>query len=230
MGIKALTFDVGGTLAEGRLDREGYRKRLFQFLRGRARDLTERDFDKGIGGMLGRLGRIRKRNREGDFVDLYSDLLVGFGIEPEPKLIEDIRRLHFENFPQHEIKGTRGVLEKLHERYKLAVISNTMSGVSRNFLDKSGLSNYFDLVVLSCDIGIRKPDPRIFLYTLEKLEVDPSEALHVGNSMMYDVAGAKGVGMGVVWIVNKGEELTHQPDYIVSSVLDLLEVVKHWRG
>ena len=59
------------------------------------------------------------------------------------------------------------MLIDLSEKYKLAIISNITNDISRVALRKFDLNQYFDSVVLSCDLGIRKPDPEIFKYTLQ---------------------------------------------------------------
>lgn len=230
LGIKTITFDVGGTLAEGNLNRERYQLQLLEYLQGIRRSITAKDFHKNMGAMLGKLGAIRKKNLEANFSEFYSEFLFRLGIEPDPDVLESIRGIYHENFPQIEIQGVRELLEALVGRFKLGVISNTMTGVSRVILNKSGLSKFFDVVVLSCDIGVRKPSPKIFLHTLEMLGSKPSEAIHIGDSMEHDVVGAKNARMKVVWIKQQGVEILHDPDFIISSVTELPEVIRHWQG
>lgn len=68
-----------------------------------------------------------------------------------------------------------------------------------------GLSHLFDLVVSSADVGLRKPDPRIFMLACERLGVRPDQAVHVGDHHYADVLGARAVGMTPVLIVRHGE-------------------------
>jgi putative hydrolase of the HAD superfamily len=64
----------------------------------------------------------------------------------------------------------------------------------------------FDSSVFSCSVGLRKPDPRIYRLALDELEVDPAEAIFVGDGANDELAGAERVGMRAVLIHRDGEE------------------------
>jgi 2-haloalkanoic acid dehalogenase type II len=78
--------------------------------------------------------------------------------------------------------------------YKLGLVSN-LSAVHKQPLKQWGLLDHFDAVVLSCDVGLMKPDPRIYQEVCARLDVDPSAALMIGDSPRNDVQGARSVGM-----------------------------------
>lgn len=91
-----------------------------------------------------------------------------------------------------------------------------------------GLSHLFDVVVSSAEVGLRKPDPRIFLLACERLGVRPDQAAHVGDHHYADVLGAQAVGMTPVLIVRHGETplvsggaLTARSFYDLASLLGL---------
>jgi REG-2-like HAD superfamily hydrolase len=86
---------------------------------------------------------------------------------------------------------------------RLAVISNGSVTV-RNLLDQAGLLHHFELVIASQDLGIQKPDPRIFQAALAALGVEAGEAVYVGDLYEVDVAGAREAGMGAVLIDRQG--------------------------
>lgn len=96
--------------------------------------------------------------------------------------------------------ATRKVLDELKELgYKIALISNASSQEAiEETLRRLGLIDYFDAVVTSRLVGVRKPDPRIFAYTLTLLQAKPSEAVHVGDRAYEDVLGAKLAGLHAV--------------------------------
>ena len=77
-------------------------------------------------GMLERLKKVRQLNRELRLEDLYQGLLFQVGIHPDNNLIDYIHHLYLRSFQTELIPGTTEVLEALHQRYKLAVISNAM--------------------------------------------------------------------------------------------------------
>ncbi len=95
-------------------------------------------------------------------------------------------------------------LAALHERgFLLGVVTNRHWGgqVFLNDLRALGFFNYFapEHMAISADLGIRKPNPAIFLHALNSFGVAPQEAVMVGDSLSADVAGAKGLDMIAVW-------------------------------
>jgi putative hydrolase of the HAD superfamily len=110
----------------------------------------------------------------------------------------------------------------------MGVVSNTMSGISRDFLEREGLAGYFEVIVLSRDIGIRKPDPRIFSLALQRLGVEASEAAHVGNSVEEDVAGAKGAGMKAVLLGGGKRRTGVEPDLTIRSITELSSALRRF--
>jgi len=103
-----------------------------------------------------------------------------------------------------------------------------MSLLPKLFLEESELLEYFEVVVISGEIGYRKPHPRIFQHALKRLGVKPWEAVHVGNSVREDVAGAKGVGMWAIWVRDEGEGgvVGVQPDVVVDSIAEVPRAVR----
>ncbi len=124
------------------------------------------------------------------------------------------------------------VLEELRGRYRLALVTNTMSDLTaediRGILGEAGVPDVFDVIVVSSEVGVSKPDPGIFEMALEGLGVEPGEAVMVGNMVSTDVFGGNRVGMRTV-LVQPGEEYRRSewetPDHTVSSLKDLLKIV-----
>lgn len=95
---------------------------------------------------------------------------------------------------------TADTLEELRRRgYRLGVISNA-DGRVEALLQSVGLRPHFELVIDSGVVGIDKPDPRIFQLAAERMGVQPSEALYVGDIYEIDVQGARAAGMQAVLI------------------------------
>ncbi len=93
---------------------------------------------------------------------------------------------------------TLAVLEELKSRHiKMGVISNLASPYKRQFYGLK-LDYYFKHVLFSCDVGMTKPDKRIFLKMLELLKVNPQDAIMVGDKLEADVNGPRAVGMQAV--------------------------------
>jgi HAD superfamily hydrolase (TIGR01549 family) len=97
------------------------------------------------------------------------------------------------------------VLSGLRRRdVRLALVTNGASDLQRRKLALAGLDGYFDVVVASCDIGIGKPDPAIFVAALDALGVDPGDAVMVGNDRERDIEGAEAAGIRALWIQHGG--------------------------
>lgn len=109
--------------------------------------------------------------------------------------------------------------------YRLAIVSNfDYAPTAYMLLEKFGITNYFELIIISGEIGWRKPKDIIFLAAIDRLSIDPAEVLFVGDNYSADVIGSKAMGMDVAWINRKNqstENLNPNPDYILKKLSDL---------
>jgi putative hydrolase of the HAD superfamily len=97
-----------------------------------------------------------------------------------------------------EYPDARPLLDELRERkFKLGVISNATDLVEK-VLSNLRLTEYFDLIVVSDKVGVRKPNERIFLIAADKARVRPNRILYIGDRLAIDVLGAKRAGMNAV--------------------------------
>lgn len=91
------------------------------------------------------------------------------------------------------------LIKELRKSYKIALLSNIISGGLEVRFPNNELEQYFDVVVASGDIGLAKPDPRIYILTCERLRVAPSEALMIDDMDQY-VEAAREQGLhGIVY-------------------------------
>jgi len=122
------------------------------------------------------------------------------------------------------------VLQKLHQKHKLGLISNFgIPESGRKLLKTFRLEEYFDLIVISAEVNRRKPSPKIFKSALAKLGVDVSSAVFVGGMVELDVVGPRSVEMKTVLIKRKpsGEEDSlARPDIVIRSLTELLSVIE----
>ncbi|MBI2216584.1 MAG: HAD family hydrolase [Candidatus Rokubacteria bacterium] len=124
-------------------------------------------------------------------------------------------------FPSHH----GHLLERLAERFRLAVVSNfDYSPTALGILDAAGVSHLFETIVVSDQVGWRKPKPDIFHVALGTLGVAPSEALFVGDRVDIDVVGAHAVGMPVAWINRHGDPLPQDIAPPTFEIRDLAEL------
>jgi|ERR1051326_3196217 putative hydrolase of the HAD superfamily len=95
------------------------------------------------------------------------------------------------------------LIEARGEGLKIAIISNWDVRL-RRLLEGMGVISLFDAVLISTEVGVEKPDPRIFQFACEQLGVQPGEALHVGDNLREDVEGARAAGVAAILIDRKG--------------------------
>lgn len=93
--------------------------------------------------------------------------------------------------------GFLGFIKAVRNKYKLAILSNDSSRWSRYLREKFNIDQYFDVISISGDLKIRKPDERIFRLTMEKLAVKPDECLYIDDRRGY-LGGAGKVGMNTI--------------------------------
>jgi len=124
------------------------------------------------------------------------------------------------------------ILQELKKKYKLGLVSNSAYPPAiRKILHKFNLPNFFDIKIISGDIGWRKPSPKIFEKALEALHVSASEAVFVGDAPFHDVAGARRVGMKTVLLRRLGEKETTDtgnPDKIIGGLEELLTTLQNF--
>jgi putative hydrolase of the HAD superfamily len=94
-------------------------------------------------------------------------------------------------------------LEELSRRHVLGVVTNGASCLQREKLLGSGLSDYFDFVVVSGDVGVGKPGAAVFRRAMASMG-SGGGAVMVGDSLDNDVRGALGAGLSAVWVNRSG--------------------------
>lgn len=129
--------------------------------------------------------------------------------------------------------GAQETLHTLKKRgYRLGLISNTMSTLDiPRSLEAFGWKDLFDAVVLSSEIGIRKPAPEPFLEAAHRLEIPPQHCAYLGNRLSKDMLGCKRAGFGLGLILEPPEgpradeqDQAIQPDGVIHSLKELLDI------
>lgn len=109
------------------------------------------------------------------------------------------------------------------QRYKLGIISNWPATLETT-LRRSGLRDYFSVVVGSGNVGYAKPHPQIFKIAADRMKIDVSDALYIGDSMEHDVEGGRVAGMDVVLLDRDDVWKEHEPRILsLAQLPELLE-------
>lgn len=98
------------------------------------------------------------------------------------------------------VPGARALLDAAAARARLGIVTNNSTAEQIEKLAKLDIARYFDTIVISEDVGVAKPDPRIFEIALERIGFPASECVHVGDSWTSDVRGAQAAGIACVWL------------------------------
>ena len=243
---QAILFDLFDTLV--RFDRErlpllqiGGRTvrstvgHVHEVLRGWAPQVTVEALHAGMGESWREAERLRAiDHREVGAFERFTYLFRCLSLDPEAcpvgllaEMIETHRRelAKAAEFPPHH----RPLLEELRSRYRLAVVSNfDYTPTALSILREAGVAELFETIVVSDAVGWRKPAPRIFHETLDRMRLDPREALFVGDRADIDVAGAHRVGMEAAWLNPAGEPLPPgitSPAYELRDLADLRAIL-----
>lgn len=118
-------------------------------------------------------------------------------------------------------------LTNLREIYQLALVTNGAPDLQREKIQGAKLAQYFDAILISGEVGIGKPDTRIFTMALEALTASPSETVMIGDSLTRDILGAQQAGLKGIWMNRSGSDSTNQitPDAHITSLSQLHEIL-----
>lgn len=135
----------------------------------------------------------------------------------------------FEYFAQATVErsGARVTLEALRTRgLRLGLITNGPRIKQQHKVDVLGVRHLFDTVLVSAEVGLEKPDPRIFHRAAEELGVEPTRCLFVGDNPEKDVLGAEQAGMQPVWIPAElgWPESLPAPSTVIRELRELLDL------
>jgi putative hydrolase of the HAD superfamily len=122
--------------------------------------------------------------------------------------------------------GAKETVERLRtEGVKVALITNGGAVSQRDKIDRHGLEPLFDAIVIEGEVGLGKPDPRVYQFALDKIGSAPRDAWIVGNDLQWEVAAPQRLGFYTVWVDLEGKGLPEnppaQPDRIVVTLPEL---------
>lgn len=147
---------------------------------------------------------------------------VGAGDDPE------LARRSAERYNAYRVKyftlfpGAVDLLRALRERgIKLGIVTNGLSETHREKIALLQISEYFDAIFLSDEVGMVKPDPLLFAHACHTLGGAPARSAMVGDRYDRDIAGALDAGLYTIWLNVRGEDLppgAPPPDATCSSI------------
>lgn len=159
-------------------------------------------------------------------IDVWTAALAAHGVTSSDAAHRAYaRQIELEAAAARPFDETRHVLSAVRDRgLSTALITNGPSGLQRGKLATAGLDG-FDAVLVSGEVGHRKPQREIFELALARLGVAAAEALHVGDNQVADVAGARGAGLVAVWINRTGAAAASEPHHVVTDLREMLALL-----
>ena len=211
-GVRAIFFDVGGTLVYSDL---GHLDLLHQALLAIGYRLTREKVMEA--NDLARRAVARSRRRHPARMNTHTasrmwlqHLAAALDLDLTSEVLERelaraIRMVETHS-PETLDPDAHDLLRDLqHRKFRLGVISNWGEDLPE-YLTSFGLADYFEVVIASEAVGAAKPHREIFLRGLSALDVQPREAVHVGDDYWADVVGARGIGIQAVLIDRDGQD------------------------
>lgn len=133
------------------------------------------------------------------------------------------------------IPGAADLIRALKARgYPVALVADGPAGSFRNIFSQHHLSHYFDVLAISGEVGVSKPDARMFHHALQQLAIDPADygrVIMVGNNLERDIKGANALGIVSVWLdwaprrSKIPADASEVPQYTIKLPLDLLTLL-----
>lgn len=151
--------------------------------------------------------------------------LIQFGVEWE----EEYASVYLDNYLNNCncFDGCKELLEILKGRIKLGILTNSYNiDEQRQRIEGTGLSVYFDDVVISNEIKMFKPQKEAFFYLSDKYGLNPEECIYIGDSEQYDIFGAKNAGFHAIRIAHNGNIVNKsKADFVCYSFEELKDIL-----
>jgi len=229
--VKAVLFDLGNTLVY----QNPYK--TFQKILGthgiiRTTEEIEEAFAK-----TGREFDIEKHSSLSAhefYTQLNITILKHLGITNSNSLqalAEDIDIQWFKASKIHVYRDAKSTLAKLKKMgFKLGLITDGYKSDLEKILPKVGLQKFFDICVCGDTVGKRKPNPQVFRYALNQLNIRASEAVFVGDRIETDYVGAKKAGMTPVLIQRENNKQVLTGVRSITSLNEVFKVLEAMKG
>lgn len=173
------------------------------------------------------LYRQGKINREELIVERILVPIRKFGISSH-KYAKEISDDYLERTTRqtHLIDGAIELLTYLKPKYNMHILSNGFTEVQYKKIENSGLTSFFDKIILSEDAGINKPHPQIFNYALDQANASRADSLMIGDSLEADIEGAYNSNINQIWFNPNGDRINGiNPTYVVKTLLEIKSIL-----
>ena len=240
--MKAVGFDLVGTLCRAQTHEDDCIFEMCSELKRNNLKLPDKFLDAYNRTAL-KYMEIRKRTlREVNNRVWISEALdsLGFRLSQEDEVVRRAADAYFRPYvekvqvPSYVVP----ILSDISRSCRIGLVTNfTYAPAVRSILEKNNLTRLFDSIVISDDMGWRKPHPKIFQRFLSDVSVQPADAIFVGDDPRYDFEGAQTLGMSTILLRNVDTNFENsyyqvhvesrcQPHRVLNSLFQVADILK----
>ncbi|OGO12217.1 MAG: hypothetical protein A2Z66_12625 [Chloroflexi bacterium RBG_13_66_10] len=185
--------------------------------------------------------------RESDFIEVTTAFVLRqvLANSGHPSVSDEVIRRALERMYRlteihwSPMPGVYQALDELRPQgYRLGMISNAGNEANvHRLIDKAGLRAYFDPILISAEVGLRKPNPALFEIVLRAWGLRPEETVMIGDTLGADILGAQNAGMHQIWLTldadtpaNRAHAGTITPEATASTLAELPALVRSLWG
>ena|GEM_PF-2050063 len=228
MILKGVLIDFGNTLAfVDKMKNREYEAALLSVLKKFGYEGSR----KSLSSVLGSMSLESTTGELKSLQEFWSLMLEKLGIPERPELFYELQKAR-DDYSDKMYKLYDGVLETLgvlKEKYKLALVSNCAVGADMLF-HSLGLDDFFICMILSYQLGVRKPNKRMYLEALKCLKLDARECAFVADEIS-DLEGAREIGLATI-LVRQGsstfqdaQDVNFIPDFQISQIAEITHIL-----
>ena len=157
----------------------------------------------------------------------FEKIIEEFDLKYDPYEMSELylKKLGEGIFP---FEATEKLCEYLHSKYKVGIVTNGIKEVQYSRIENSEIAKYIDKIIISDEVGVNKPDKRIFEYAMNYFEVSDKKAvIMIGDSLGADIKGGQNAGIDACWVNlrNNVNDTGIVPKYEVRKLEELFEIL-----
>jgi len=208
--IKGIFFDVGGTLCS--FSKNINKKPSFKKILASFTNKSVSDFGVKKQSYLWKSDASKKK--------LINRLCLDLKIDNCNVLYKKLSKYPYKLYLYKDVKPC---LKKLSTKYQLGLLSNATPWTAFNH-NKLGIGNYVKISVLSCEVGLVKPDIKIFNYASKLVGLSPRELLYIGDNIEYDIKPALLANWNAILLCRE-KNIKNAPVPIISDLFKLDDIL-----
>jgi len=159
-------------------------------------------------------------------IERFRETLKKFSVL-DHDLVAEIKEFYLKSLPLKGrlMPGATQVLDKLQGKAALHIVSNGFLAITKEKIKYSGIQKYFDVVLSAEEVGVLKPNQKVFEEAFRRANASASESIYIGDSLEADVRGPRNVGMDQIYYNVHSKPHDESPTHEVNHLLDIAEIL-----